>query len=423
MRPACLKHPGWSSTSGPSLDRSANVMNMPLDSRASEFDYKGAARAILPRLAATTTNSERLRRLDDDAAAALRESGLSRLLTPTRFGGFELSPSAHIWTCAELGQVCSSASWVLMVCVAHDYIVGRFPEECQREVYEGDADNLLAGSLQPQGTVERAPGGWRLNGRWQFGSGCDHSPWFIFGAKVIDPKADDYLVYHVVIPKADVELDDTWHTLGMRGTGSKDLVVREAFIPDHRAMPTFPTFVGLSPHAKSPTYRLPVYAGLASMLSGSVLGIAERGFKAFLEKTSVRKSAYGVVKAESVGMQRRIAESGAEIAQARRLLDDICQRFDVAMTADHAPMSDRERFQFRWDAAYIAELSRRAMERIYASAGAHGLYEGHPVLQAYRDVVTACHHAVVDFDTVSEMQGRVTLLGNLNENPRAAPFA
>jgi alkylation response protein AidB-like acyl-CoA dehydrogenase len=159
------------------------------------------------------------------------------------------------------------------------------------------------------------------------------------------------------------------------------------------------------------------------MLSGSVLGIAERGFKAFVEKTSARKSAYGVMKAESAGMQRRIAESGAEIAQARRLLDDICQRFDKAMAADQPPMSDRERMQFRWEAAYIAELSRRAMERIYASAGAHGLYEGHPVLQAYRDVVTACHHAVVDFDTVSEMQGRVTLLGSLNENPRAAPFA
>lgn len=398
-------------------------MNMPLDSKASEFDYKSAARAILPRLAATTDKSERARRLDDAAAAALRESGLSRVLTPKEFGGFELSPSAHIWACAELGQVCSSASWVLMVCVAHDYIIGRFPEECQREVYEGDADNLLAGSLQPQGTIERVPGGWRLNGRWQFGSGCDHSPWFIVGAKMIDPAADDYLIYHLVIPRAKVQIDDTWHTLGMRGTGSKDLVVQNAIVPEHRSVPTFPTFMGLSPHAKGPTYRLPVYAGLASMMCGSVLGIAERGFKAFVEKTLTRKSAYGVSKAESSGMQRRIAESGAEIAQARRLLDDICQRFDVAMVADQTPMSDRERMQFRWDAAYIAELSRRAIERIYASAGAHGLYEGHPVLQAYRDVVTACHHAVVDFDTVSEMQGRVTLLGSLNENTRAAPFA
>jgi len=104
-------------------------------------------------------------------------------------------------------------------------------------------------------------------------------------------------------------------------------------------------------------------------------------------------------------------------------LENICMRFDAAMVADEPPMSDRDRIQFRWDAAYVAELSRRAIERIYAAAGAHGLYAGDPVLRAYRDVVTACHHAVVDFDLVSEMQGRAILLGSLNENPRAAPFA
>jgi 3-hydroxy-9,10-secoandrosta-1,3,5(10)-triene-9,17-dione monooxygenase len=185
-----------------------------------EFDYKRAARAILPRLASTSDNSERLRRLDDDAAATLRESGLCRLLSPKQFGGLELSPGAHIWTCAELSHACPAASWVLMVCVAHDYLVGRFSEECQKEVYEEGADNLIAGALAPQGTVDRVTGGWRLNGRWQFGSGCDHSPWFIMGARTVNPAADDYLVHHVMVPRADMEIDDTWHTLGMRGTGS-----------------------------------------------------------------------------------------------------------------------------------------------------------------------------------------------------------
>src|SRR3954470_22243292 len=341
-------------------ERSPNVINL-VDANSSVFDYKGAARAILPRLGATAEKSDRARRLDDDAAAALRESGLSRVITPKRFGGFEMSPSAHIWACAELGTVCSSASWVLMVCVAHDYIIGRFPEQCQKEVYEGDASNLVAGSLQPQGAVERVPGGWRLNGRWQFGSGCDHSPWFIFGARPVNPAADDPLVHHVMIPRAEVEFDDTWHTLGMRGSGSKDLLVKDAFIPEHRSVPTFQAFLGLSPHATAPTYRLPVYAGLASMMCASVLGMAERGLKAFIEKTTARKSAYGVTKSESGGMQRRIAESSAEIAQARRLLDDMCRRFDVAMEENNAPMSDMERIQFRWDAAYVAELSRRAM--------------------------------------------------------------
>lgn len=389
----------------------------------SDFDYKSATRAILPRLAATTDESDRLRRLADDAADALRGSGLARMITPKQFGGLELSPSAHIWACAEIANVCSAASWVLMVCVAHDYIIGRFPEECQREVYEGDADNLVAGSLAPGGTIDRAAGGWCLTGRWMFGSGCDHSPWFILGAKVAKPGADDHLIHHVMVPRADVELVDTWYTLGMRGTGSKDLVVNDAFIPEHRTVPTFPTFLGLSPHAKAPTYRLSVYSGLPAMLSGSVLGMAEAGLKAFVDATSTRTNPYGIAKAKSPLMQQRVAEASAEVAAARRLLDHMCDRFDALMAADKPPMSAEDRIQMRWDAAYVVELSRRAIDRLYAASGALGLYEGNPVYRAFRDISTACHHAVVDFDTVSSLMGQFRLTGDLGENPRAAPVA
>ena len=119
----------------------------PARPNALEFDYKAAARSILPRLARTAANSVKMRRLDDDAAAALKESGLTRMLTPKNFGGFELSPSSNIWTCAELGNVCSSASWVLMVCLAHDYIVGRFPAECQHRRQAGQRTGLLCYSL------------------------------------------------------------------------------------------------------------------------------------------------------------------------------------------------------------------------------------------------------------------------------------
>jgi alkylation response protein AidB-like acyl-CoA dehydrogenase len=395
----------------------------PEGASAAGFDYKSAVRSILPRLAATTHESDRLRRLSDDAANALRESGLARMITPRQFGGYELSPSAHIWSCAEIASVCSAASWVLMVCVAHDYIIGRFPEQCQREVYEGDADNLIAGSLAPQGVIDRVEGGWRLTGRWQFGSGCDHSPWFILGTRAANPEPDGYVIHHVMVPRADMVLDDTWHTLGMRGTGSKDLVVNDAFIPEHRVVPTTPTFLGLSPHAKAPTYRLSVYSGLPAMLSGSVLGMAEAGVKAFVEAISKRTTAYGVVKATNAAMQKRVAESIAEVAAARRLLEDMCHRFDALMAIDQAPMSAQDRIQMRWDSTYVVELSRRAIERLYAAAGAHGLYEGNAVYRAFRDINTACHHAVVDFDTVSGMMGQFKLTGDLGENPRMAPFA
>jgi alkylation response protein AidB-like acyl-CoA dehydrogenase len=389
----------------------------------SDFDYRSATRSILPRLAATTNESDRMRRLSNDAANALRESGLSRLITPKKYGGYELSPSSLIWTCAEIGNVCSAASWVLMVCVAHDYIIGRFPEECQREVYEGDADNLVAGSLAPGGTLEPVENGWRLTGRWMFGSGSDHSPWFIVGAKNGRPGDSDPIMHHVMVPLADVELEDTWHTLGMRGSGSKDIIVKNAFVPKHRVVPTFPTFLGLSPHTKSPVYRLSVYSGLPAMLSSSVLGMAEGGLRAFVDMTSTRKNPYGVAKAKNPLMQKRVAESAAEIAAARRLINDMCDRFDAFIVVDKAPMSAEDRIQMRWDAAYVVELSRRAIERLYAASGALGLYEGNPVYRAFRDISTACHHAVVDFDTVSSLMGQLQLTGDLGEDPRMQPFA
>lgn len=389
----------------------------------SEFDYRHAVRSILPRIAATTHESDKMRRLSHDAANALRESGLTRMITPKQFGGYELSPSVHIRACADIASVCSAASWVLMVCVAHDFIVGRFPEECQKEVYEGDPDNLVAGSLAPAGVLDPVEGGWRLTGRWKFGSGCDHSPWFILGARLMNPKPDEYVIYHVMVPRSDVVLDDTWYTLGMRGTGSKDLVVTNAFVPSHRVVPTYPTFLGLSPYAKAPTYRLSVYSGLPAMLSGSILGMAEAGLKAFVDATAVRLTPHGVAKAKSPIMQKRLAESAAEIATARRLLEDMCDRFDALMAIDQPPMSAQDRIQMRWDAAYTAELCRRAIERLYAVSGAHGLYEGNPIYRAYRDIMTACHHAAIDFDTVSSLLGQFKLTGDLGENPRGFPLA
>lgn len=401
----------------------SNSPNPTVVSHRPDFDPIAAARAIVPRLAEISERSEQLRRLDDEAAFLLRRSGLTRVITPRKFGGLEMSPSAHIRACAEVAHGCSAASWVLMVCVAHDYVIGRFPQACQAEVYEADADNLIAGTLAPQGTVERVRDGWRLNGRWQFGSGCDHSPWLLMGARVVNPEPDGPLAYHVVVPRSDIELDDTWRTLGMRGTGSKDLVARDVLVPDHRAMPTYPTFLGQSPHADAPTYRLPVYAGLSSMLSGSVLGMAEAGLRAFLEHTRGRRDVLGAPKGANGNMQQRVAESSAEIAAARRLLESICERFDLAMAADDGPMPVADRIALRWDAASVVELSRRAIERLFGGAGAHGIYEGDPVHRAYRDISTASHHAIVDFDSVSELRGRSLLLGDVGENPQAMPVA
>ena len=127
--------------------------------------------------------------------------------------------------------------------------------------------------------------------------------------------------------------------------------------------------------------------------------------------TSTRKNPYGIAKATNPLMQKRVAKSAAEIAAARRLLDHMCDRFDALLAADQPPMSAQDRIQMRWDAAYVVELSRRAIDRLFAASGALGLYEGNPVYRAFRDISTACHHAVVDFDTIASLMGQLQLNG------------
>jgi alkylation response protein AidB-like acyl-CoA dehydrogenase len=376
------------------------------------LDAVAAAQSIGRRLEATAPHSERLRRLDDDAVAAMREAGLSRVLTPRRYGGYELPLRAQILSCAATARGCTAASWVQMVCGAHTFVVGGFPDACQKEVFGADPDVLIAGTLASQGTVERVDGGWLLDGRWQFCSGVDHSPWLLIGARQVKETEDPNRVTnaHVMVPTSDIEIDDTWYTLGMRGTGSKDIVAHRVFVPAHRAMPTGPLFLGCSPHAAGPVYRLPVLAALASMLAGTVLGMAEYGFERFVERTKARRDVYGGgSKAASAGIQRRVAEASAELGAARLLLDRICDRFDAAMAEDRPPLDVAVRARLRWDAAYVVELSRRAFDRLFAAAGAHAVYDPSELQRVHRDLHTASHHAIVDFDSVAELCGRLTL--------------
>jgi len=378
---------------------------------SAEFDAVAAAESVLPILRETTRQSDQQRRVDVRAIAAMRDAGLGRLLTPKIYGGYELPLSAQIRACVVTAGACSAASWVSMVCAAHTFVVARFSKQCRDEVFLGDPDVLIPGTLAPQGGVTRTDDGWLLNGRWQFASGVDHGPWLLLGA--LGEAADSggrMLPMHVVVPTTDIQVDDTWYTLGMRGSGSKDLVAENVFVPDHRAMQTLPLFNGDFEGDAGPLFRLPVMGGLASMLAGTVFGFADAGLAMFVDATKVRHDVYaGGSKAAKSGIQMRVAEASGELASARRLIEQNCSLLDDAMVKNELPLGLAEKVQIRWNAAYAVELCRRASERIFAVAGAHAIYDDHPLQRLHRDINTASHHAIVDFDGVAEIKGQLEL--------------
>lgn len=372
-----------------------------------------AAHTVLPVLAEHSAAGEMARSVHPAAMAAIKDAGLSRMLAPKRFGGMELPPSAHVRSCIALAHGCSAAAWVHMVCGAHTYVVGRYPEECQREVFGETPDVLVPGTLAPQGKAVKVAGGWRLSGRWQFGSGVDHGPWLLLGALVVDEAGGEPAgAIHAIVPTEEITVDDTWFTLGMRGSGSKDLVADEVFVPEHRTMPTRELFRGDFEGGPEigPLYRLPVMGGLATMLAGAVLGMTQHGLEQFIGAVGSRREAYsGNSKAGKPGVQMRLAEALAEANHAGMLIEQNCAMLDIALAENCPPLETERAAAIRWNAAYAVELCRRATERVYAIAGANATRDSDPLQRWYRDINTASHHAICDFDAALEMKGRLTL--------------
>lgn len=375
------------------------------------IDVTKCAQSIVDGLKDTNAESELDRALSDRAVELLHQSGATKLVSPAAFGGYQLSPRALVEAERVIAHGSAAASWVLMVTGAHTFIAGRLPHQAQADIFGGDPGMLIPGVPSPRGTCHRTDDGYVLNGRWPYASGADHGDWVIVGARGVRNEADEPCQSILAfVPKERVELDDTWFTLGMRGTGSKDLVLHDVVIPEHLAVPMGAAQQGTLPDVDVPLYRLPIRPTLATFLMGTIVGMSERGLQLFMNQARTRIDAYtGAKKVESTGLQHRVAEASGEIACAWALTQQNCDLLDEAM-AHSAPMPIGDRAQVRWNAAYAAELCQRAANRLFSGAGSGAAFDANILQSVFRDITTATQHAMLDLDNHYEMQGK-NLLG------------
>jgi alkylation response protein AidB-like acyl-CoA dehydrogenase len=263
-------------------------------------------------------------------------------------------------------------------------------------------------------------GGWRVSGRWQFASGCDHAVWNMIGTRVEGGDAATPKGVHVLAPTRDYAIDDTWHVLGLRGTGSKDLVLDDVFVPAHRAVPTAQLFLANGPDPGrhgSPLYYTPVSPGLAFHICGPVLGIAKGALAAHVDATRVRSDRYtGAQKAHSPGQQLRVAGADMTIRAAEALMEQVADGFDE-LGARRALADATRAAELTLLASTAVKLCREAVQSLYDGAGSNAAREGGALGAFFRDMSVGSHHAIVDFDTAAETWGRV-LLGLKPAAPR-----
>ena len=362
------------------------------------------ASLLVPVLKERATRAEQLRQIPPESVRDLLSSGLIRIGNPDRYGGHGIELDAAFDVGWELGRGCGSTAWCYSLWTVHNWWLGHFPERAQEDFFAAGPDTLFSSGLNPAGgKAEPVGGGFRLSGRWSFSSGCDAASW-----AMVAVSTPGGLVW-LPIPRSDYQIVDTWFASGMRGTGSKDIVVADAFVPAHRALDPNRAgdgdWTGWELHRRL-SYRLPLRCLVGWDLAAPLIGIAQGAIDEF---TSRLEGLSGPGRtADSVPLQMRLAEASAEVDAARALhRHDIREILDKA--AREETFTERDRARYRRDKAFVAKLSVAAVNRLFEAGGARAVLESEPMQRFHRDAHGASHHAALTWDAVAEQFGRQAL--------------
>jgi len=385
-------------------------------STAVQPDAVQRARELAPAIGARALEAERLRRMPDETIAELSRSGLFSLMAPRRYGGDEASLETLVSAVIEVGKVCGSTAWILCIYGIHNWLAGLFPEKLQDEMFgsvPAGSPLLFPGSWSPSGIATPVEGGYKITGRWQFGSGVWHSSWASVAAVVQHaepPKYPDLRTF--MVPRAELEIIDTWFTSGLRGTGSMDIAVNDVFVPDHRVQEFGPLARGQSPSADlhgSAIYRIPLFCALSNVAAAPAVGMALGTAELFTEKIKTRVMRYSMQEQSKLATaHRRVGHVAAQAESARALLLDTVRKVEDKLRSG-AGLTTEDRVRVRRNCAYVVEVCKQAIGEAVEACGASAQYEDSPLQRHLRDVNTLSTHVVYDTDSAYELFGRVEL--------------
>lgn len=369
----------------------------------------GITDEFVARLAERAEEAERLRRLPAATVSDFRQTELFRLLLPARFGGLQASFPELLQPIRRMAHGCASSAWTLGFYALHNWMLSLFDPRAQEDVF-ASGPVLAPAPLAPTGRGVPADGGVRVTGRWAWATGAMDADWMIVGALI--ERADGIDPVLVVLPADRVEVVDTWHTAGMRGTGSHDLVVDDVFVPEHRLVAVADIYGGTAPGALAhgvPTYRWPMVPALALTASMPVLGAAERVTELFAERLGGRVLAYsGVAQKDQPAAQIRLGEARVRLSALRALIAATADEIE-AIVVSGGRVSRSVRGDARLAAARTVHECRAIIADLLEAAGASAHFLSSPLQRAKRDVDIAAGHVVFDYDTSRELAGALAI--------------
>lgn len=367
------------------------------------------ARALAPKLAERAEAGNSQRRAPDETIEDFDRLGIVRLCQPVRFGGFEQPFSAISEIVLELARGDGSQAWVADVYCEHTFMLALFPDQAQHDVWDERPGAMISASIVPlpSNSVRKVEGGYVMNGRWPFASGLHHSHWSILAHSLT---GEDGVARHhfFLVPAQDRMIVDDWHVLGLCGTGSASIELRDVFVPAHRALLNADVAAGKAPGAqinRSPVYRMPIFGytlnGLGSVTTGVLLGMVA-DFTKFVSAAARRPHPPPGLS----NLTERVAESAIEAEVCAAVIRDSNRRIDGILSAG-GRLSEQDATINTRNIAWVNMVARRAATRMFEVSGAHGLLLPGPLQRAFRDIYAAGVHRALNWDAAALRYGKM----------------
>ena len=378
-----------------------------------DINLVAAATALIPSLRSRSAETDALARLPDSTIADLEKAHLFDMLVPKMYGGLQCSPRTFMDVVVELGRGDGSAAWALAIVSASTWMAATlYPKHVVDEIFSG-GNFRTAGALAPRkAKTKRVDGGVLIEeGSWSFNSGVYHAQWDILSIPIFDESGQFVDSGSALIPTSEVTLLHDWDSIGLRGSGSTSIEVKDVFVPNERIALLSKTLLEdyASTHLRDePLYRLALVPFLATKLVFPGLGMAKAALELFLEKAPHRGIAYTWYEKqdEAAITHLQAGEASAKIDAAELMLR---RSFDVieASAASGRRMALEQRARIRRDAGAASQLIWEAMDLLAGASGSSFAYTKNPMNRLWRDVRVASMHGAVNASSNMELFGRI----------------
>ncbi|MDN3653801.1 acyl-CoA dehydrogenase family protein [Thalassotalea ponticola] len=377
------------------------------------------AHALGPLLAANAHQADEDGKVCPEVIAAIDEAGLFRILQPKRWGGYEMDPRVFYRCQMALAQHCMSTAWMYGVIGVHFWQLSLFPEQAQQDVWAQNPATLIASTYMPVGKAEKVDGGYRLSGHWKFSTGVEHCQWLFLGGLLPNSDGSDGMQHTTfLVPVSEVTVKKNWDVLGLRGTGSHDIIVDDVFVPSHHTNSTNDHSDAACPgreHNSGWLYNIPFIQVFQRAVSSACIGALDGTINNFREYAASHVGAHGGQTAQDPNAQLAVSEAMMLSDQLKLVLyRNYEQVVQNALAGQEMPVEERL-FQ-RAQSAYVAKSCAEKVNDIMRATAASGTYKSNPIERFFRDLNQARGHIANNADAYLRAHGAV-MLGLPNQDP------